>query len=278
MTRTCPSCQQPVTGRFCSSCGVAVDAECRECGNPLPAGARFCNQCGAPVAASAAGSAPSAPWIRWAPWAVAGVAVAALAGVLLLGGDDPEPRPTAPVAAAPLDGTSGSASSGSALSGPAGGPARGPAGNPGAVDLSSMTPREAADRLFNRVMQSASAGDTAQARSFLPMAIAAYGRVPELDTDGHYHLAVLHLVGGDTQAARAEANAILARDPQHLFGLFTAAQAERAMGNQARARELFQRFLDAYDTESQRELPEYRDHAQALGPMRQEAERAVGGA
>lgn len=138
-----------------------------------------------------------------------------------------------------------------------------------------MSPREAADRLFNRVMQSVSEGDSVRARSFVPMAIGAYQRVEALDTDGYYHLAVLHLVAGDTQAARAAANAILSREPQHLFGLFTAAQAERAMGNNSRAEELFGRFLSQYDVEASRELPEYQHHARALPAMRAEAQRAV---
>ncbi|HEX2191020.1 MAG TPA: hypothetical protein VHG51_19080, partial [Longimicrobiaceae bacterium] len=157
----------------------------------------------------------------------------------------------------------------------AGAPAAG--GGAAAVDLSSMTPREAADRLFNRVMQNVSSGDTVQARTFLPMAIAAYGRVGELDTDGRYHLAVLHLVGGDAKSARTEAGLILATEPRHLFGLFTAAQAETAAGNTARARELYERFLAAYETERTRDLPEYRDHQQALAPMLEEARRAAGG-
>jgi hypothetical protein len=152
----------------------------------------------------------------------------------------------------------------------------GPTGDARAVDLSSMSPREAADRLFNRVMQNVSAGDTAQARTFLPMAVAAYGRVEPLDTDGRYHLAVLHLVGDNPRSARAEADSILAAEPRHLFGLFTAAQAEGALGNPTESRGLYQRFLDAYEVERQRELPEYQDHAQALPPMRAEAQKAIG--
>ncbi|HEV2149619.1 MAG TPA: zinc ribbon domain-containing protein, partial [Longimicrobiaceae bacterium] len=83
MTRTCPSCQKPATGRFCSSCGVAVDAECRECGNALPPGARFCNECGAAAGGPAAApDAAPASRANLVPWAVAGVAVLALAAVL----------------------------------------------------------------------------------------------------------------------------------------------------------------------------------------------------
>lgn len=186
------------------------------------------------------------------PWAVAAVAIAVLVIVLLL------PRLTAddpvPVAAVP-----------------------GPLGDPSSVDISAMTPRERADRLFNRVMQSVSAGDSAQARAFLPMALAAYEQVPDLDLDGRYHDAVLHLVDGDPAAARAQADSILAAEPSHLFGLFTAAQAEEALGREAAARQLYQRFLNNYESESARNLPEYRDHAQVLPINRAEAERATSG-
>lgn len=265
MSQTCPSCQQPASGRFCAHCGAAVAAECRECGNPLPPGARFCNHCGATAAPAASiAPAPASRWPGWLPWSVAGLALVVAVVALVLGGRGGD-------AAQP-------AAAGSALSGTAAGGAApaAPAGDPGSVDLGSMTPRDAADRLFNRVMQNVSSGDTAQARTFLPMAIAAYGRVGSLDTDGRYHLAVLHLVNGDARAARAESDAILASEPRHLFGLFTAAQAETQLGNQARARELYQRFLSSYEAERTRDLPEYRDHQQALGPMREEAQRLVG--
>lgn len=272
MSQTCPSCQLPASGRFCSSCGVAIEADCRECGNHLPKGARFCNQCGAPAAPQASSSElamAAAPRASNLPWIITGVSLAALIGVVVV----PrlrEPEAAAPaVAAAPFAG----GASGSAL----GGPDAPPAGNPEAVDLSKMTPREAADRLFNRVMQNVSSGDTAQAKMFLPMAISAYGRVESLDTDGRYHLAILQLVGGNPQEALKESNGILAKEPRHLFALFTAAQAEQALGEPGKAKELYGKFLGAYDSESKRDLPEYRDHQQALAPMRDEAQRVVNG-
>src|SRR5690606_31998012 len=128
-------------------------------------------------------------------------------------------------------------SAGPAASAPAAG--SGEFGDAQSVDLSSMSPRERADALFNRVMRNVSAGDTTQARFFLPMALAAYEDVPELNADGHYHMAVLHLTGGDPGAARARADSILEETPTHLFGLFTAAQAEQALGNVEAARELY---------------------------------------
>ena len=145
-------------------------------------------------------------------------------------------------------------------------------GDARAVDLASMTPHQAAERLFNRVMRALSAGDTAQARTFVPMALAAYQRVPDLDIDARYHLGTLHLLAEDPTAARAEADTILTADPNHLFGLFVAAQAEQAQGDQAAARELYQRFLEVYPAEAQRGLAEYQAHQSALDGMRADAE------
>lgn len=247
MSQTCPSCGAAASGRFCNQCGVALDASCRECQNPLPAGARFCNQCGVAVAAQPA-AAPARSAVL--PWAVAGVAVAALAAAVIVPRVSGEPaRPAAEAPLAQQDPTS--------------------------VDLASMTPRERADRLFNRVMQGLAGGDTTRIGFFTDMAIQAYGMVPERNADLHYHLGELHRVKGDLNAARAQADTILAADPQHLFGLFGAAQTEVMRGNAAEGRALFQRFLDAYTAQVARNLPEYQEHVQGLPAMRQEAEKAV---
>lgn len=148
-------------------------------------------------------------------------------------------------------------------------------GDASAVDLSAMTPRERADRLFNRVMQNVSSGDSTQAKFFLPMAIAAYEEVPDLDADGHYHMAVLHLAGGEPALARARADSILAEIPSHLFGLFTGAQAEQALGNGSQARELYERFDSAFAAESALARTEYTEHAAVIPLMREEAAQAL---
>lgn len=260
MAETCPACGATASGRFCDNCGVALSAACRECGNPLPRGAKFCNMCGAPARA---GTAPAAPRVPVLPWAVAGLALLALIAVVLvprLGGRGEQAAAVQPpFAPASAPGTGG------------------PVGNPGAVDLSSMSPREAADRLFNRVMTAVSTGDTTQARQFVPMAVMAYQRVDSLDADGRYHLATLQLVAGDYAAARAQADTLLAGSPTHLFGLFSAAQAESSLGNAAAAKALFRRFLQSYDAEVAKKLPEYEEHSQALPAMKAEAERQVRG-
>ncbi|MEX2582283.1 MAG: hypothetical protein WD766_03370 [Gemmatimonadota bacterium] len=261
MAKTCPGCGTKTSGKFCSSCGGSLDQSraCTGCGNTIPLGGRFCNMCGVPVAgavppgaappAAGSGIGPNVPWI------VAGAALLALVVAVVA------PRFTssdAPQAAAP----------------PITGPAAPTAGTP--PDLSGMTPREAADRLFNRVMESVATGDTAQALAFAPMAISAYGMVDQIDTDGLYHLAVLQLVSSDPEAARETADRILAIVPEHLFGLFTAAQAETILGNDEAAGELYSRFLSSYDTELAEDRLEYSDHAQVLPSMRAEAEQRAG--
>lgn len=261
----CPACAQLTNGPYCSHCGahVAGKVNCASCGNELPPGGRFCNQCGTPTAAVQASRQPAAVSVPAAPsstlpWVVAGMAILALVIVLVF------PRPQGDEAAADLASTSAAApGDGSAF------------GDASSVDLSTMSPREQADALFNRVMQNVSAGDSTQARFFLPMAISAYGAVPELDADGHYHVAVLHLAGGDPAAARASADSILAIAPNHLFGLFTAAQAEQGLGNTAAARELYSRFSDSFDAEVALGRTEYSEHEAVMPMMREEARQAL---
>jgi tetratricopeptide (TPR) repeat protein len=146
-----------------------------------------------------------------------------------------------------------------------------PAGDPRAIDLSGISAEEAAERLYERVMRLASAGDTAQAREFAPMAIAAYGRIPELSDDEHYHVAVLHLFGENPARAEAHADTVLGRTPNHLLALLVSAQARRAAGDDEGAAERYRRFLDIYPEEIAVDREEYRAHAPVLAEGREEA-------
>lgn len=268
---TCPSCGHRTEGPFCSQCGarVAGATACSACGNSIPDGGRFCNQCGAPAAAATAAGAsvvtpasvPATPRkASTLPWVVTGFAILALVIALIF----PRPNPEPATSTAPAIGGPGAGAPGSEF------------GDAASVDLASMTPRQRADALFNRVMENVSSGDSTQAGFFLPMALRAYEDVPDLDADGHYHVAVLHLSGGDPQAARARADSILADAPQHLFGLFTAAQAEQAMGNTEAARELYRRFRDSFAAETALGRTEYSEHQGVMPMMQEEARRAVG--
>ena len=145
--KKCPSCGAAVEGgRFCANCGAALGTpKCASCGHKPPAGARFCNQCGTAMGGSPPVAVGSGNRVVW--W----MAGALLVGLIL-------------VIAYPVYGPGRSATTPTPV---AAGPLAGPAG----VDLSSMTPREAADRLFNRVMTAVAADDSTEVVSFLPMAI-----------------------------------------------------------------------------------------------------------
>ncbi len=51
----CPSCNQPVRAgaKFCDSCGAPLVLACAQCGAELRPGAKFCDRCGAPATAQA---------------------------------------------------------------------------------------------------------------------------------------------------------------------------------------------------------------------------------
>ena len=154
--------------------------------------------------------------------------------------------------------------------------AAGPLAGPAGVDLSSMTPREAADRLFNRVMTAVAADDSTEVVSFLPMAIRSLELAEPLDTDGKFHLVLLRLTGQFNSEALEGAEEILAEQPNHLLGLAMAGDASLALGDSASARAYYGRWLDVYETEASKDLLEYRDHAPMFPEMQAMAE-ALGG-
>jgi tetratricopeptide (TPR) repeat protein len=133
-----------------------------------------------------------------------------------------------------------------------------------------MSLEEQGTVLFNRVMRSNSAGDTADVTFFLPKALVIYEQLNPSDSDGLYHYALLHQVGGDHQAAIAKAQEGLAQVPDYLLLLAVAAEASAALGDESGARELYGHFLDVYDTEMGLMRPGY-EHHQAIFPAYREA-------
>lgn len=248
---TCPNCgAHDQTGKFCAACGAGLDIQCSACGAEVPAGARFCTACGEPVAGAAAREDTRIPWII----AVISVALVVVLVVVFL------PR--------------GSTPAGSTATSPAGAPfmGTGPQGQ-GAL---SADMRTNADRLFNRIMMAAEQGNEAEVAQFMPMAIQAYGMVDDLNNDGLYHLAMLHLTAGSFDQARQTSQQILAQEPDHLLAIAVAAEASAAQGDSAQADGYWQRYLDAYSTEAAKPLPEYVDHQPMLAEYRRMAQAAVG--
>ncbi len=257
-TRKCPACGAESTGRFCSTCGAPLgSAACSSCGAKLSARARFCPECGTPVAGERArrgtGIAPN----QRGAWIVAGVCLVALLVTVIVVAT----RKSATPAAAAT---------------PAGAPG---AGEPATTDLSTMPPAEQASRLFDRVMRAEEGGDTAQVAFFAPMAIQAYQMLgANLDPDQRLHVGLLDLAVRDPAGATAQADTILRANRTHLYGLLLRARVAQAKGDAAGERRALQAFAAAYAGERAKNLPEYTEHDQLLVQTRDLATRSAGGA
>ena len=141
-------------------------------------------------------------------------------------------------------------------------------------DLSTMTPRERFDRLYNRVMRAAEQGDTVTVARFSPMAFLAYGQLDSVDVDARYHAAVLRLhVQGDTAGALRLADTIQMSNPRHLFVFLIRGTAARLFRNDQLLSRADSEFLAAWDSEMKVGRPEYRDHQVMLEQFRDMARR-----
>lgn len=257
----CPACGKAATGNFCPHCGAQLGGRfCDQCGAKAAPAATFCNQCGSKMrSAGQRATAASLVGGQNLPWWIAGAAMFVL--ILVLGVRMVQPA-------------------GPATSAPATQPvAPFAGGGTGGVppDLSGMSPREAADRLFNRVMTSVSQGDSTGAQAFLPMAVAAYDRARPLDHDGVFHMSLLNRAAGNLEAALANAQEVLAQDASHLLALAAAAEAAAELGRAGEATAHYRRVLEVYDAQIARGLPEYADHATFLQSVRGEAEAFLAG-
>ena len=224
----CSSCGARASGRFCSNCGAALVPGAEAGAAPAPARTPVPAPAGVPV-----------------PWVVAGGAIALAAVALLVWGN-----------------RSGDAGAGTVASGV-------PAAEAGAPpDLSTMSPRERFDRLFNRIMTAAEAGNAAEVTTFLPMAKMAYAQLDTVNIDARYHMAMLDVQGGNAEAALAQADSIARLAPEHLF-VFLIREAEAARrGDSAAVRKAHEAFLAVYDREVALERVEYAEHRNALERFR----------
>ena len=249
--QTCPSCGAEASGKFCANCGAPLaGAACSNCRAPLTPGAKFCHRCGSPAGAGAAGGRP-AGYANSLPWAVAAIALLALIA-LIAGqrfGRSPSATTEAPVAEA-------------------GGPA-----SVRAPDISSLSPAERAERLYDRIMSAAERGKVDSVRFFMPMAIQAYESLGDLSIDQRYDLGRLAEVAGDPHVAGAQADTILKANPKHLLGLVLASRAARLRNDAAGTKRYLQRLADNEKAERAKQLPEYLLHTNdidaALAEFRQ---------
>lgn len=145
-------------------------------------------------------------------------------------------------------------------------PATLPSGDP--PDLSQLTPRQMADRLFNRVMIASERGNRSEALDFVPMAVQAYSNLPALDRDAHYHLSLIHNVAGDRAEVEQHLAALRDGAPNHLLALVLEHRLARKAGDQASAGRIRAAFDAAYDAEIAIGRPEYREHRNVIEGFR----------
>ena len=301
----CPACGTEGTGKFCGACGSSMEAApraafCTGCGKAPEGEERFCTECGTPLTAEMAGlSAERAERIAAAgpgasdgpssatPAERAAAAIAATPKNARVAGRPPAPssNPWLPLITAVLLATGAGivigklGSGGEDLPMPTPGASAGAIpGDPSSVDLASMTPMQAAVQLFDRVIGAVENADTAQAEQFLPMAIAAHQRAEPLDNDGLFHLTILQRLAGQQDEAIASAERVLSDHPTNLLALASAGEAALEGGDTTAAEAYYQRFVDAYEDEQGRDLPEYQQHGNLLAGMRAAALRLLSGA
>jgi len=250
-TQKCPACGASSTGKFCNACGSPLAATaCATCGAKLSPRSKFCPECGAPGGA-AGGVRPA----DRTAWVVAGVSLVALVVVVVVmvarGGPPTQADP---------------------------GTAAASAAGPGTTDLTQMSPKEQADRLFDRVMRESEAGQQDSVRIFAPMAIQAHQILgAALDADGRLHLGLIHLAVGETAAARAQADTILKGSATHLYGLVLRIRLAEAARDAAATQRALRAYAAAYTSERAKNLPEYEQHAQLLVETKDLADRTAGG-
>lgn len=241
----CPACNvEGPDGRFCAHCGALQnDAKCARCGTDVAAGVRFCHNCGTSVANSALPPAAvvldaGAPRSR-IPWIIGGTATAALLVLVIAQGlNTGADSPGAPVAP----------------------PTEALAPAVRAPDISQMTPRERAARLFDRIMRLAEEGKRDSVQLFASMAIPAYQSLEPLDAHLRYDLGRVAAAAEELDLAQAQADTILQAHGTHLLGLNLAAQVAEQRGNTSAATRLRERLLAAEAAERALGLEEYTLH------------------
>jgi hypothetical protein len=241
----CPRCGAAGASRFCTECGAPLrDAPCRACGNALAPGARFCFNCGTPVVAGERSAATS----RRPPATPAKLfAIVSLLVIAAFIAGESAGRLTAPPTRQVAE-QGGSAAMRASV----------------APDISSMSPQERASRLFNRVMSYSERGQNDSARFFAPMAIQAYQMIGPLDAHARYDIGAISAAAGDPSAARAQADTILAAQPNHLLGLVLEIHAAELARDSAGAARFRRRLVAAASAERAKGLKEYDEHARDI--------------
>ena len=130
-----------------------------------------------------------------------------------------------------------------------------------ASDISSMSPREQAARLYDRIMRLHEERKMDSVAFFAPMALGSYAEIADMDQDSRYDMARVAMVAGELAVARAQEDSMLRHDPTHLLGLLLSADLARSGNDEPAAKKAEATFVAAAPRERARKLPEYQTHA-----------------
>ena len=264
---TCPSCGTTASGRYCATCGALLaGATCASCSAELSAGAKFCHRCG--TAVGAASPAIRESKTNTLPWIVAALAFLALFAMAAGRGFNARPSSTVDgsqnaLPQAGLDDRSVSTDEQAATG------VRAP-------DISSLSPQERADRLYNRVMLLASQGKVDSVLFFAPMALTAYQMLAPLNADQRYDMGRIGEVAGAIPLAKAQADTILRENPNHLLGLILEARLATLAGDSTQLHSYERRLINAEKTEANRKRDEYVRHQDDIANALQQARKSLG--
>jgi hypothetical protein len=265
---TCKSCGTVGTGRYCASCGAPLaGAKCAVCSAELSPGAKFCHRCGAAV--GPAGAPVRESRTNALPWIVAALAFLALFAM---------------AAGRGFNASRGSALDGSQNALPQAGlddrglsPDERAAGmGIRASDISSLSPEERADRLYNRVMLLASQGKVDSVQFFAPMALTAYQMLSPLNADQRYDMGRIGEVAGALGLAKAQADSILRENPNHLLGLILEARLATLAGDTTQLHHYERRLIAAEKTEAAKKREEYLRHQDDITNALRQARKNLG--
>ncbi|MGZ3330723.1 MAG: hypothetical protein ACXU9O_02185 [Gemmatimonadaceae bacterium] len=145
-----------------------------------------------------------------------------------------------------------------------------------APDISSLSPQERADRLYNRVMLLATQGKADSVQFFAPMALTAYQMLSPLNADQRYDMGRIGEVAGAFPLAKAQADSILRENPNHLLGLILEARIATLAGDTAQLHSYERRLVAAQKAELAKKRDEYARHEDDITNALAQARKSLG--